>query len=414
MQSLILVYMEKHVHDGFLKAQHNQYRAKQGFGHFDALLWSNRCFSSDHLYQFVQNFDAGKEATLVDGRVLSLDKVILDKIFSLPDGKHDVEHRLNMASIMHQPTGFDAEDASKNGYSWRKCQCPSMTEKFLFQRYTLHMQENREEISAAHVFQAENIHDRAWMSYFPRKLFDVLTFAKASLPIGNLVVASHDDIILTYYYRGWDLEIPQAKDGKDSLKASRWWYPKREEFGTMQESVIVMGAPGEHPTGGMLNPSSSDQSAIAPSAPTQAAGPLAVMMARTKPRTNSEKNQQRAVDVKESSAKNRIAQPAWKNVDIINARLRKDLPRLTQLTVPDISQPISARLSPPTTVAEALRLALPAAFHGNLAEPRSLATLPDPTRDPLPAAQPEADPTFPATAMEVEVDKEGVSQQAPT
>lgn len=76
-----------------------------------------------------------------------------------------------------------------------------MTERILFQRYALQLQENRSEVSAAQIFQAEDVKRRAWSSYLRKKLLDVLAHGKESLTIpGSFMAASHVDIILTYYY----------------------------------------------------------------------------------------------------------------------------------------------------------------------------------------------------------------------
>lgn len=55
------------------------------------LSWSDAGFRPNKLYQFLKNFDVKKEATLVNGQAILLDKEILAMIFRLPEGPHKVE-----------------------------------------------------------------------------------------------------------------------------------------------------------------------------------------------------------------------------------------------------------------------------------------------------------------------------------
>lgn len=80
--------MDRAVHQEFLKEVHAQYTKDQGFIDLVSLPWSDECFRPDQLYQFIKNFDAAKETTMVDGHVILLDKDILAMIFRLPKGQH--------------------------------------------------------------------------------------------------------------------------------------------------------------------------------------------------------------------------------------------------------------------------------------------------------------------------------------
>lgn len=106
-EKLTLVYMDWTVHKGFLRKEHAQYIKVQGFGDLSLLLWSDERFRPDQLYQFTRNFDTKEEATMVDGRVISLDREILAMIFRVPEGPNKVELWLsNVQSATYQPTGF--------------------------------------------------------------------------------------------------------------------------------------------------------------------------------------------------------------------------------------------------------------------------------------------------------------------
>lgn len=83
------------------------------------------------------------------------------------------------------------------------------------------------------VFQAEDTRPRGWMSYFKKKLFNVLVGGKKTLTVaGNFMFANHVDIILEYYYRGLGMEVPAGK--RDSLRAWYWQFPECAKFGARQ------------------------------------------------------------------------------------------------------------------------------------------------------------------------------------
>lgn len=76
----------------------------------------------------------------------------------------------------------------------------------------LQMKETRGEISDAQAFQADDTRDRAWMSYFRKKLLDALAGGKKTLILArNCMAASHVDLILEYYYWGWGMEVPEGR-----------------------------------------------------------------------------------------------------------------------------------------------------------------------------------------------------------
>lgn len=102
----------------------------------------------------------------------------------------------------------------------------------LFKRYALQMQKKCAKVLDAQIFQAEDAKRRAWLSYVRKKLFEVLAHKLESLTyLGNFMAKSHVDIILLYYYKGWDKELP--KDGQETLRAWHWHNPQLE-FKTMQ------------------------------------------------------------------------------------------------------------------------------------------------------------------------------------
>lgn len=78
--------MDRVVHEGFLKDVHAQYPQDQGFIDIASLPWSDESFHLDLLYLYIKNFDAAKKATIVDSRIISLDKDILALIFKLSEG----------------------------------------------------------------------------------------------------------------------------------------------------------------------------------------------------------------------------------------------------------------------------------------------------------------------------------------
>lgn len=180
---------------------------------------------------------------MVDSRVIALDKEILAMIFRLPEGQHGIELRPgHVQSTTYRPTGFNEVDASENDYNWKNCTSQLMTDKILFQRYALHMQDNREFVWAAQVFQAEDTRDRAWMSHFCKKLYNALAEGKRSVSSpAEFVAASHVQIILMYYYQGWGYDLPRAEVGQETLSSWHWTYLHHAEFGRMQGRTARMG-----------------------------------------------------------------------------------------------------------------------------------------------------------------------------
>lgn len=70
-EKLTLVYVDRAVHQGFLRKEQDQYIRDQGFPDLSFLLWSEERLKPDQLYQFIRNFNAVREATRVGGRDIS-------------------------------------------------------------------------------------------------------------------------------------------------------------------------------------------------------------------------------------------------------------------------------------------------------------------------------------------------------
>lgn len=80
------------------------------------------------------------------------------------------------------------------------------------------MQENRPEMAAAYVLQAQDTTAPAWNSYFGRRLFEVLSWGQTSMKVvGLFMVSSHVEIILHYYHIGKGFPVPQPKNGREFL-----------------------------------------------------------------------------------------------------------------------------------------------------------------------------------------------------
>lgn len=68
-KKLALNYMDQAVHQGYMSEVHTRYMKDEGFGDFASLSWSDEQFSLTVLCQFIKNFDAAKESTMVNGPV---------------------------------------------------------------------------------------------------------------------------------------------------------------------------------------------------------------------------------------------------------------------------------------------------------------------------------------------------------
>lgn len=107
---------------------------------------------------------------MVDGWAISLDKEILAKICRLPKGQHKVGLWLSATqSAVYEPRRFNVEAACKNGYYWKKGTDQLITERILFQRYALQMQENGMEVSSVKIYEAKDIKQAQGLVVLPPK-----------------------------------------------------------------------------------------------------------------------------------------------------------------------------------------------------------------------------------------------------
>lgn len=163
----------------------------------------------------------------MERRTIGLDHVTLSLIFCLLEGANKVEQHFNNVNDA-PPTlaGFSPVAICSNGYKMKKCIKDQVMEWLLFQRYALHMHENRPKVAATQVFQAMDTRPRAWNSYFRRKLHEVFSRGKTSLAKeGSFHAASHVDIILHYYYLGRGCPIPTLKKKRDVWSGWLWTFP---------------------------------------------------------------------------------------------------------------------------------------------------------------------------------------------